>query len=538
MYRWGVVHPRLRRCYHCRHWCACAVSFPFNLSDLSLTRDTSIYHFKSRPAPPLSSQLGQNAPHVTIIRPVKGVEPRLYDCIAASFQQDYPHDKISIRLCIEDESDTAYPILQKVIEDFPTIDARIMLEKEDHVLSETVNMGPNPKIRNVSRAYREAKGDIVWIADCNVWMAKGVLGRMVDKLMGYKVGGASQPYKFVHQLPIVVDLIDYSAPLTAEGQSLLDDSSEAHYPTEGHEEEVPEVMAQGGGRIDEMFMTTSHAKFYSAINTLRAAPCAVGKSNMFRKSQLDQATDAILNPKLPQDKNLPTGVDYFSHNICEDHLIGEALWNTDFPGYKSHALVWGDIAVQPMAGMSVKAYAARRSRWLRARKYTVLSATILEPFTECFLFSTYMSFCLTTIPFFNQSWGIPQTWKAMAIAWFAMTTLWMLVDYLGYLYLHSGGTVEVDENTPSFARGFGNPRGIKKRPFLEFLAAWIGREGLALPVWAYAVVFGNTVNWRGRLFYIHWDTTVEAVEPREERVREVRTPELERGPSRNKHRVD
>ncbi|KAJ4256730.1 Ceramide glucosyltransferase [Fusarium torreyae] len=495
-----------------------------------------------RPAPPVSTNLGQNAPHVTIIRPVKGVEPRLYDCIAASFRQDYPQDKISIRLCLEDDSDPAYPILQKVVDDFPAIDARIMLEKEDFTLSETVNMGPNPKIRNLSRAYREAKGDIIWIVDCNVWMAKGVLGRMVDKLMGYKVGGGSKPYKFTHQMPIVVDLIDYSTPLAADGQSLLAASSEEGHATDhlvdedAHDD--PQIWSQGGGRLDEMFMATSHAKFYSAINTVGVAPCAVGKSNMFRKSQLDHATDPVLNPKLPQDKNLPTGVDYFSHNICEDHLIGDLLWQTDFPGYRNHGLVWGDIAVQPMSGMSVKAYAARRSRWLRARKYTVLSATVLEPFTESFLFATYFSFAITTLPFFSESWGIPKTWGAMTIAWLVTITLWMLVDFFGFRRLHSGVTMDIDEHTPCFAKGFMSRGGIKSRPFLEFLAAWIGREALAFPVWAYAVCCGNTVNWRGRLFYIHWDTTVDAVDGQEERTRDVHTPELERGPSRNKHRVD
>ncbi|WZH46039.1 Ceramide glucosyltransferase [Fusarium acuminatum] len=498
-------------------------------------------NFNRRPDPPVSSNLGQNAPHVTIIRPVKGVEPRLYDCIAASFRQDYPQDKISIRLCLEDDSDPAYPILQKVIDDFPAIDARIMLEKEDYALGDTVNMGPNPKIRNLSRAYREAKGDIIWIVDCNVWMAKGVLGRMVDKLMGYKVGGGSKPCKFVHQLPIVVDLIDYSTPLAADGQALLAASSEEVHTSDLVDEDAhdnPQVMSQGGGRLDEMFMATAHAKFYSAINTVGVAPCAVGKSNMFRKSQLDHATDAVLNPKIPQDKNLPTGVDYFSHNICEDHLIGDLLWQTDFPGYRKHGLVWGDIAVQPMSGMSVKAYAARRSRWLRARKYTVLSATILEPFTECFLFATYFSFAITTLPFFSANWGIPKTWSAMAIAWVVTATLWMLVDFFGFRRLHSGVTMEIDEHTPCFAKGFMTQGGIKSRQFLEFLAAWIGREALALPVWAYAVVCGNTVNWRGRLFYIHWDTTVEAVDVHDERSREVRTPELERGNSHNKHRVD
>ncbi|KAH7250155.1 uncharacterized protein BKA55DRAFT_539719 [Fusarium redolens] len=495
-------------------------------------------NFASRPAHPVSPNLGENTPHVTIIRPIKGVEPRLYDCIAASFRQNYPQNKISIRLCLENDKDPAYPILQRVLEDFPGIDARIMLEVDDLALGTTPNMGPNPKIRNLSRAYREATGDIVWIVDCNVWMAKGVLGRMVDKLEGCNGDGGNVPYKFVHQLPIVVDLIDYSTPVAADGQPLLaaspveDDASD--HSGEGGSHDNPKVWAQGGGRLDEMFMATSHAKFYSAINTSRAAPCAVGKSNMFRKSHLDHATNAVLNPRIPQDKNLPTGVDYFSHNICEDHMIGDILWNTEFPGHRNHGLVWGDIAVQPMSGMSVKAYAARRSRWLRARKFTVLPATLIEPFTESFVFATYFTFAITTL----RICGIPPTWAARVIAWLTTITVWMLVDFFGYRRLHSGVTMEVDEETPRFARGFMNRDGIKTRKFLEFLAAWIVREALALPIWAYAVVFGNTVNWRGRRFRIRRDTTVEALDAEEERSRQMQTPELERGPSQNKQRVD
>ncbi|RBA08810.1 ceramide glucosyltransferase [Fusarium proliferatum] len=496
-------------------------------------------NFASLPAPSPSLNLGDHPPHVTIIRPVKGVEPRLYDCIAASFRQNYPQDKISIRLCLENDTDPAYPILQKVLEDFPNIDARILFEVDDLTLGTTPNMGPNPKIRNISRAYREATGDIVWIVDCNVWMAKGVLGRMVAKLRGHYVGGDDMPYKFVHQLPIVVDLIDYSTPVAADGQPLLAASSveddDSDHMGEGGSHGNPKVWAQGGGRLDEMFMATSHAKFYSAINTSGLAPCAVGKSTMFCKSQLDRATNSSLNPKIPRGKNLPTGVDYFSHNICEDHMIGDVLWNAQFDGYRNHGLVWGDIAVQPMSNMSVKAYTARRSRWLRARKFTVLPATIIEPFTESFVFATYFTFAITTL----RMYGIPPTWTARAITWLTTITVWMVVDFLGYRHLHSGVAMEVDEDTPRFARGSMDREGIKSRKFSEFLAAWIVREALALPIWAYAVVFGNTVNWRGRRFRIRRDTTVEALDPEErERSRQMPTPELERGSSQNRRRVD
>ncbi|KAJ5794671.1 hypothetical protein N7457_001270 [Penicillium paradoxum] len=180
-------------------------------------------YFLSRPH---QSRLtnASNVPHVTAIRPVKGLEPHLYDCLAATFRQDYPRDKLSICLCVSTRDDPAYPTLRKLITDFPHVDARIFVEDEDPFLQQngtnTYTLGPNPKIRNMSRAYREAKGDIVWIIDCNVWVGKGVCARMVDRLCGT---GASpgKKYKFVHHLPVAVDVTGESN-LCEERQALLD----------------------------------------------------------------------------------------------------------------------------------------------------------------------------------------------------------------------------------------------------------------------------------------------------------------------------
>ena len=92
---------------------------------------------------------------------------------------------MTISLCISSRSDPALPILERLIQDFPGFDARIYIEEEDPMLKDNKEaLGPNPKIRNMSRAYREAKGDILWILDCNVWVGKGVCGRMVDLLSG------------------------------------------------------------------------------------------------------------------------------------------------------------------------------------------------------------------------------------------------------------------------------------------------------------------------------------------------------------------
>lgn len=503
----------------------------------------SFKYFSRRPPPAVSPGLGQNAPAITIIRPVKGLEPHLFECIASVFRQDYPLDKLSIRLCVDDRSDPAYPILTRVVDEFPQFDAKVLVEN-DRPSDEVENLGPNPKIRNISRAYREAKGDVIWVLDCNVWVARGVLGRMVDKLMGYTKGDRSAtPYKFVHQMPIVVDIVDYAHPKALEGQTLLSSASEAPPSADLALPQDPntltQVKYQGGGRLDEMFMASTHAKFYGAINAVGIAPCIVGKSNMFRKSHLDQVTDRAQNPILPKDDVRPPGVDHFSHNICEDHSIGDILWRSKIPGHANHGIVWGDLVVQPMAGMSVSAYVARRVRWLRARKFTVLAATLVEPGVESLLCGAYFSFAVTTVPWFNQNLGIPQTWSTMGLFWLIFVTAWMLADWVVFCRLHSAKSIQIDEHTPAFAKGTTGPTRVYSRRFLEWLPAWIGREVMALPIWTWAVLLGGTVNWRGKTFKVRFNTTVEEISPQRPKSRaHTRTPELERQRQPSKDRTD
>ncbi|OAA72382.1 hypothetical protein ISF_01455 [Cordyceps fumosorosea ARSEF 2679] len=453
---------------------------------------SAIFRYFSRPPQPsISAKLGSDAPRVTIIRPVKGLEPNLYDCIASTFRQDYPPERCSIRLCVEDVSDPAYPILEQLVRDFPGFDVRILVEVEDPILhgpdGHIENLGPNPKIRNISRAYREAKGDIIWIIDCNVWVSTGVLGRMVDRLSGFAPQGqVVQPYKFVHHMPLVIDTVDYSKDAASQEALLASTGPANDMGTMNIEEDLrTRIWNQGGGRLDEMFMATTHVKFYGAINSVGIAPCIVGKSNMFRKSHLDHVTTGV--------PSRPTGVDHFSFNICEDHLIGDLLWKSNIPGFLNHGIVWGDLVIQPMAGMGVASYAARRVRWLRARKFTVLAATLVEPGVESILCCAYFAFALTTLPWFNRHWGISETWTATGCIWLLVMAAWMVVDWLTFQHLHTGKSMKTDQNTPKFARGTLKRAGMNKRSFLEWLPTWIGREVLALPIWTTAVLLGATV---------------------------------------------
>jgi ceramide glucosyltransferase len=471
-----------------------------------------------------------DVPHITLIRPVKGVEAGLYECLASSFRLAYPRSKLTIYFCVASTNDPAYPILQQVVTDFPNFDAKVFVEEDDPLLhgsnGNVNNLGPNPKIRNLSRAYREAKGDVIWIADCNVWIGTGSAGRMVDKLYGFRPnGGRTTPYKFVHQLPLVVDI---EAPRDAEKHSMLSKDAAQPHP--------PKSFLDYGGRLEELFMSTSHAKFYGAINTVGIAPCVVGKSNMFRKSHLDRFTDPSQNPILStKDASRGRGLDFFSSYICEDHLIGDLIWRSHLPGFKNHGLVFGEVVIQPMSGMSVAAYIARRVRWLRVRKWTVLLATLVEPGVESLVCCLHLSFALTTLPWFHDRFGIPQTWGAMGMVWLSAVTIWMLLDRWVTNKLRRLQSVEVDEHTPFFAVGSSRRGGIQQRPFFEWLAAWLGRELLALPIWTWAVLLGATVDWRGQQFKVRMDMSVVEVEGQK---RPQITAANGRPSSCNKHRID
>jgi ceramide glucosyltransferase len=490
---------------------------------------------------------------VTVIRPVKGLEPRLYECLAASLRQTYPKSKIDTVFCVSSRADPAFPILERLCRDFKHVNVRILVEEEDPLLVKDKNaLGPNPKIRNMSRAYREAKGDIVWILDCNVWAGKGVCGRLVDLLCGYKdsANGTKKKFKFVHQTPVAVDMDDQGMTMDERKQLLGGRSAEDLDSTDiaastssdprNHSNSVlRRILQRGGGRLDEAFLSSSHAKFYNAINTVAITPCIIGKSTMFRRSQLNYITSS--NPERAP------GIDFFSDNICEDHLIGDALWkqpqafekptHRPSPGaekvsWGKHAMLFGDFCFQPISHTPVLAYMDRRIRWLRVRKFTVTLATFVEPGTESILCSLYGAYALTTLPFSP----IPGTWTAFGLVWLINMSLWCSVDYIQYLLLHSAKTVEIDSDTPDFilpqrsnkayhstedtqplldTTSLKNPTLLDgaRRSFKEFLAAWVGREVSALPIWIIAFWGGVTVEWRGRKFWVGLDMKVHEIVP-------------------------
>ncbi|OAP57759.1 hypothetical protein AYL99_08497 [Fonsecaea erecta] len=541
----------------------------------------------------LSRSANQDVPNVTVIRPCKGLEPFLYECLASTFQQDYPRNKIAVHFCVSSRSDPAYGTIEKVVRDHPGHHARIFVEEEDDGVANGDEeesdyrqfLGPNPKIRNMSKAYRDAGAqDLIWILDCNVWVGRGVCARMVDRLCGFTAEGhpPATPYKLVHHLPISVD-VDARAD---EGslRATTPSSSHADGPSGGVLSRMDQLKRCAGGRVEELFLSSSHAKMYVAINIVAVAPCIVGKSTMFRRLHLDLLTaqraleeDRNRRSGYPKDPhhaenggvlhNTRFGIDYFSHNICEDHLIGDLLWKSPVPAVpdlpkrmRNHGLVYGDLAIQPISSMSLQSYISRRVRWLRVRKFTVPVATLVEPGTESFLCSLMGAWGLTTFSG-TKDWA-GDSWGRLSMWWCVSILCWMVVDWTVYLLLHSGRTIETSTSiaspssnrsnqTPATAAArhsgdrqveipaFARPLSAhvrSRRSFHIWLLAWLGRESLAFPIWTWAIWGGTSVTWRDRRFWVGLDMKVHEI--RDEKKKTERAPRGGRQRDDDEHKSD
>ena len=291
-------------------------------------------------------------------------------------------------------------------------------------------VGVNPKVNNLVRAYRQASHDILWVIDSNISVDRGTLARSVDALDPPPRAAPSgrKRIALVHHVPFA-------------------------FVTE------PTL----GARVEEAFLNTNHAKMYLAINTVAVDSCVVGKSNLYRKSDLERVDGSLKHSTSPGSDERQKGLEAFGRFLAEDNMIAGALWHElDL----RHDLSC-DVARNAIGNMSLADYIWRRVRWIRVRKHMVLAATLVEPLTESVLLGVLTSISLKYLT------GIPP-WLFLPLHFI----LWLLVDLDVYASL-------AGQPAPSGSA------------FRDFLGAWCLRELLALPIWSIAI-WGSTVTWRGK----------------------------------------
>jgi ceramide glucosyltransferase len=128
-------------------------------------------------------------PGVTILKPLHGVGPGLYDDLVSFCDQDYP-GRVQILFGAQDAGDAAIAVVKRLIAERPGRDLEL-------VLQHTPTLGPNPKIANLVGLQRHIRHEVVILADADIAVARDYLRKTTSVLDLPGVGAVTYLYRGV-----------------------------------------------------------------------------------------------------------------------------------------------------------------------------------------------------------------------------------------------------------------------------------------------------------------------------------------------------
>jgi len=135
-----------------------------------------------RPSPRLSTRLP-----VTLLKPLCGAEPSLYEHLKSFCVQDYPEYQIVFG--IRDAADPALEIVRRLIAAFPQLQIDVVVNPRLH--------GSNFKIGNLINMLERARHDVLIIADSDVFVSRDYLDCVTAPLRDPAVGLVTCVYEDV-----------------------------------------------------------------------------------------------------------------------------------------------------------------------------------------------------------------------------------------------------------------------------------------------------------------------------------------------------
>lgn len=125
------------------------------------------------------------APGVTILKPLCGSEPELFENLSSFCNQDYEHFQVIFG--VRDADDPAIAIVQRVIERFPERDLSLCVDPRVR--------GANLKVANLINMMERAKHDFVFVADSDTRVDRTYIRWLIGPFADPAVGAVTCLYR-------------------------------------------------------------------------------------------------------------------------------------------------------------------------------------------------------------------------------------------------------------------------------------------------------------------------------------------------------
>lgn len=242
-----------------------------------------------RPPPP-----PEKFPPVSILKPLKGVDADLKENLRSIFRLDYP--EFEVILGTEDPGDPALALAQRVAGEFPNIRSVVMTSANA--------IGFNPKVNNLSNLVLRARHPLILISDSNIRVPADYLRDLVAHRE--RAGGG----------------LVWSLFRGVNGQGI-------------------------GGMLESLQLNVAVMGGVSALMRLLRIPCAVGKSMLLHREELEAIG----------------GFRFLGQFLAEDQVCAEELAARHRP-----VVVTGHLIDNVLGRRRFSDFAGRHLRWARLRR--------------------------------------------------------------------------------------------------------------------------------------------------------------------------
>jgi ceramide glucosyltransferase len=130
------------------------------------------------------------APSVSILKPVKGLDPGMYEAFVSHCRQDYPAD-YEILFGVSSLDDPAVPAIERLQAEFP--------DRGIHLIHTPEQLGPNGKMGNVAQLAPHARYEYLLVNDSDIRVSPRYLTRVMAEFAPQPatkpVGLVTAPYR-------------------------------------------------------------------------------------------------------------------------------------------------------------------------------------------------------------------------------------------------------------------------------------------------------------------------------------------------------